>query len=244
MTYVQYATGYKGGGINPHPVFVTQVAPFQAEHLISYEAGIKAQGFDNRLRMNAAVFDSEYRNLQITVIGAAGADIVLNAGHVRIKGVEGEFDAEPVSGLLFNASFGYLDYNIIDLGNAAGVPGAPVKGDKPAYVPDWKYNIGVQYRIDLMRAGSLTPRLDWTYQTRVFNDPGNNPLAMQPGYGLLDGRVTWDSPDGRWQTALQLQNLLNKVYYINMFDDSRAFNSVTGQPGRPRTVYFSVRRTF
>ena len=244
MTYVQYATGYKGGGINPHPVFVTQVAPFQAEHLVSYEAGIKAQGFNNRLRLNAAVFDSEYRNLQITVIGAAGADIVLNAGHVRIKGVEAEFNAEPVNGLLFNGSVGYLDYNILDLGNAAGVPGAPVKGDKPAYVPDWKYNIGVQYRIDLMSAGSLTPRLDWTYQTRVFNDPGNNPLAMQPGYGLLDGRVTWESPDGRWQAALQLQNLLNKVYYINMFDDSGAFNAVTGQPGRPRTVFASVRRTF
>ena len=244
MAYVQYATGYKGGGINPHPVFVTQVAPFQAEHLTSYEAGAKTQWLDNRLRLNGAVFDSEYRNLQITVIGAAGADIVLNAGHVRIQGVEGELDAEPVPGLLINGSFGYLNYNILDLGNAAGVPGAPVKGDKPAYVPSFKSNIGVEYRIDLQKAGTLTPRLDWTYQTKVYNDPGNNPLALQPAYGLLDGRLTWDSPDGKWQTAFVVQNMTNKVYYVNKFDDSGAFNAVTGQPGWPRTFMATVRRTF
>ena len=244
MTYVQYATGYKGGGINPHPVFIAQVAPFQAEHLTSYEAGAKTQWMDNRLRLNAAVFDSEYKNLQITVIGAAGADIVLNAGHVRITGVEGEASLEPTPALLMNGSFGYLDYNILDLGNAAGIPGAPVKGDKPAYVPTFKYNLGIQYRIDLKAAGALTPRVDWTYQTEVFNDPGNNPLARQPGYGLMDLGVTWDAPDGAWQTALTMQNVLNKVYYINMFDDSRAFNSVTGQPGRPRTIFFRVRRNF
>ena len=244
MTYIQYATGYKGGGINPHPVFVSQVAPFQAEHLTSYEAGAKTQWADNRLRVNGAVFDSEYRNLQITVVGAAGADIVLNAGHVRITGVEGEMDAEPVSGLLFNASFGYLHYKTLDLGNAIGVPGAPSIDSKPPYVPTLKYNIGVQYRIDLMRAGTLTPRLDWTYQTKVFNDPSNNPLAMQPGYGLLDARLTWDSPDGRWQTALVIQNALNKVYYVNKFDDLAGFNAVTGQPGWPRTIMGTVRRTF
>ncbi len=244
MAYVQYATGYKGGGINPHPVFVSQVAPFQAEHLASYEAGAKTQWFDNRLRLNGAFFDSEYRNLQITVIGAAGADIVLNAGHVRIQGVEGEMDAEPVPGLLLNGSFGYLNYDILDLGNAAGVPGAPVKGDKPAYVPSFKYNLGIQYSIDMGEAGTLTPRLDWTWQTKVYNDPGNNPLAMQPAYGLLDGRLTWNAPDGKWQTALVVQNMTDKVYYVNMFDDTGAFNAVTGQPGWPRTFYVSVRRNF
>ncbi len=244
MAYVQYATGYKGGGINPHPVFVTQVAPFQAEHLTSYEAGAKTQWLDNRLRLNAAVFDSEYKNLQLTVIGDAGADIVLNAPRARVQGVEGELDAELAPGLLLNGSFGYLDFKYLDLGAAAGVPGAPAKGDKPAYVPSFKYNLGIQYRIDMMQSGSLTPRLDWTYQTKVFNDPGNNPLAMQPGYGLLDARLTWDSPDGSWQTAFIVKNATNKVYYVNKFDDSGAFNAVTGQPGWPRTFMGTIRRTF
>ncbi len=235
MTYIQYATGYKGGGINPHPAAISEVVPFAAEHLASYEAGAKTQWFDNRLRLNAAAFLSDYRNLQITVVAADAADIVSNAGHVRITGLEGELEAEPAAGLLLNASFGYLHYHTVDLGAAAGVPGGPCLTCQPTYVPNWKYNVGVQYAIDLKRAGVLTPRLDWTFQTKVYNDPSNNPLLLQPGYGLLDARLTWDAPDGKWQVALKLQNALNKVYYVNMFDDLQGFNSVTGQPGWPVT---------
>ncbi len=244
MTYLQFATGYKGGGINPHPAAISEVTPFAAESLSSYEIGAKSQWFNNRLRLNAAAFISDYRNLQITVVAADAADIVANAGHVKISGLEGELEAEPVAGLLWNASFGYLHYKTLDLGAAAGVAGGPCLKCQPAYVPNWKYNFGLQYRIDLMNGGVLTPRVDWTYQTRGFNDPSNDPLTLQPGYGLLDARVTWDSPDGRWQGAVVLKNALNKVYYVNMFDDLQGFNSVTGQPGWPRTVMATVRRTF
>ncbi len=244
MTYLQYATGYKGGGINPHPVFVSQVVPFKEESLRSYEAGAKTQFLDNRVRLNAAVFLSDYRNLQITVIGPAGADIVQNAGHVRISGVEGELQAEPTPGLLFNASFGYLHYRTLDLGAAAGVAGGPTLTSKPPYVPTWKYNIGVQYAYELGKAGRLIPRLDWTWQSKVFNDPSNDPLAMQPAYGILDARLTWDSADGKWEAAVAIQNATDKVYYVNMFDNVGSFSTVTAQPGMPRTVMGTIKRSF
>jgi iron complex outermembrane receptor protein len=244
MTYVQFATGYKGGGINPHPASISEVVPFKEETLSSYEIGAKTQWYDNRVRLNLAAFTSDYKNLQITVVAADAADVVSNAGHVRITGVEGELEAEPLPGLQFNGSFGYLHYHTIDLGSAAGVPGGPCLTCQPAYVPNWKYNIGVQYAIDLMQAGTLTPRLDWTWQSNVYNDPSNNPLLLQPGYGLLDARLTWDSPKGGWQVALVLENALNKTYYVNMFDDLQGFNTVTGQPGWPRTVMGTIRKTF
>lgn len=244
MTYVQYATGFKGGGINPHPVYASQVVPFKVETLASYEFGVKSQWFDNRVRLNGAVFDSNYRDLQITVIGAAGADIVQNAGRVRIEGVEGEAQAEPIPGLEVDASFGYLYYHTLDLGSAAGVAGGPTLDTKPPYIPTWKFNIGAQYEINLRSVGRLTPRLDWTYQTKVFNDPSNDPLAAQPAYGLLDARLTWATPFKGWQAALEIQNALDKVYYINKYDDSGSFNTVDGQPGLPRTAFVSVKRSF
>ena len=244
MGYVQFATGYKGGGINPHPVFIQDIVPFKAETLSSYEIGAKTQWFMNRLRLNVAVFVSDYRNLQVTIIAPDASDVITNTGHVRVKGFEAELDAEPVPALLFNASVGYLDYKTLELGALNGAPGSPTLTTKPAYVPDWKINLGVQYAIDLMKTGTLTPRLDWTWQSKVFNDPGNNPLAAQPAYGLVDARLTWIPPDSRWTVSLALQNALNKLYYINKFDDSNAFNTVTGQPGMPRTVFATVRRSF
>ena len=244
MTYVQYATGFKGGGINPHPVYASQVVPFQAETLASFEVGVKSQWFENRVRVNGAVFDSNYRNLQITVIGAAGADIVQNAGKVRIAGAEFEAEAEPIARLVFNASVGYLYYHTIELGSAAGVPGGPTLDTAPPYIPTWKGNIGVQYGIAAAGLGMVTPRLDWTYQTRVFNDPSNNPLAEQPAYGLLAARLTWDTPWKGWQAAVEIQNALNKVYYINKYDDLASFNVVDGQPGLPRTAFVTLKKSF
>ena len=244
MTYLQYATGYKGGGINSHPVFADQVVPFKEEDLKSYELGAKSQWFDNRLRVNAAVFTGDYKDLQITVIGPAGANIIQNAGHIRISGVEAEFETEPVSDLLLNGSFGYLNYDTIDLGAAAGVVGGPTENSKPPYVPEWKFNVGMQYGIHLGNGGVLTPRLDWTYQTEVFNDPSNNPLALQPAYGLLDARLTLDTPDRNWEGALVIQNALDKVYYINKYDNTGSFGLVDGQPGWPRTVSVTIKRKF
>jgi iron complex outermembrane receptor protein len=225
-------------------VYASQAVPFRAEKVTSYEAGAKTQWLDNRVRLNAAAFLSNYKDLQITVIGPAGADIVQNAGHIRISGVEGEFAAEPVARMLLNGSFGYLNYHTVDLGSAAGVAGGPTLTTKPAYVPTWKFNVGAQYAIDLAGGSVLTPRVDWTYQTEVFNDPSNDPLARQPAYGLLDARVTWDTPDRHWQVAVLVQNALNKVYYVNMYDDSGSFGVVDGQPGWPRTALFTIKRKF
>jgi len=244
MTYVQYATGFKGGGINPHPVFADQAVPFKAEELRSYEVGAKTQWLDNRVRLNAAAFTSNYKDLQITVIGPAGADIVQNAGHIRISGLEGEVEAEPVPQLLLNGSFGFLNYRTIDLGSAAGVAGGPTEHTRPPYIPKWKFNVGVQYGIGFAGGSVLTPRIDYTYQTDVFNDPSNDPLALQPAYGLLDARLTWDSPQRQWQAAVLLQNALDKVYYINKYDNSGSFGVVDGQPGLPRTVFVSFKRKF
>ena len=42
MGYVQYSTGFKGGGVNPRPFFPQQALPFGPETLDSYELGFKS----------------------------------------------------------------------------------------------------------------------------------------------------------------------------------------------------------
>ena len=46
MTYAQFSTGFKGGGINPRPFFVTQALPHDPETLEAYEIGFKSDLFD------------------------------------------------------------------------------------------------------------------------------------------------------------------------------------------------------
>ncbi len=92
MTYVQWATGFKGGGISPRPFSAAQAVPFDPEELESYELGVKSDLFDRTLRINASVFYSEYTDVQLTLascpqygVGLPCA-VVANAGDAEVQG--------------------------------------------------------------------------------------------------------------------------------------------------------------
>ncbi len=70
MTYAQYSTGFKGGGINPRPFFATQVQPFGPEKLGTYEIGAKSTLLEGRMRLNAAAFYGIYKDIQLTACPA------------------------------------------------------------------------------------------------------------------------------------------------------------------------------
>ncbi len=59
--YAQYSTGFKGGGVNPRPFAVQQVQPFGPETLTTWEAGLKSDLFEQRVRLNVAAFTSKYQ---------------------------------------------------------------------------------------------------------------------------------------------------------------------------------------
>lgn len=245
MTYVQFSTGYRGGGVNPRPLQPDQVIPFFPENLEAYEVGLKSELFDRRVRLNIAGFFSNYTDMQLTASGLFnGAPLVIprNVGKAHIKGIEVEFEAQPVPELLLNASIGYIDFKIKDLGAAAGVTGGPSLDSKAPGTPDWKLNVGVQYEFLLDGRGKLTPRFDILYQTKVYNEATSDERAAQPAYAIANGRLTWQSEDDDWLVALSVTNLTNKFYFVNKFIQSAG--AVTGQPGRPREWGVSVRRRF
>ncbi len=253
MSYIQYSTGYKSGGFNPRPLTRTQVTTFGPEILKAYEAGLKSEWFEHRLRANLAAFISDYKDLQLpvaTIDPGTGfpAFLTQSVGSARIEGVELEFEAHAARSLIVNGSLGYLRYRTQSLGGAAyspiSNPGGPTLEDVPPLTPTWKGNIGVEYTWSLREFGTLTPRIDYTYQSKVFNDPQNEIISMQPGYGVLNGHLTWQATRGGWQATVSATNLTNKVYYLTEQNLLSTYDVVTGQPGRPREVFFALRKSF
>jgi iron complex outermembrane receptor protein len=253
MTYAQYSTGYKSGGFNPRPLTRSQVTEFGPEKVTSYEVGLKSEWLERRLRANVAAFTSNYSSLQLpvaTVDPGTGfpAFLTESVGSARIRGIELELESRPIAGLNIDASVGYLHYKTLSLGgaayNAVTNPGGPTLSDVPALTPTWKANLGAQYAIPLDRFGTLTPRLDYTWQSKVFNDPQDELISMQPGYGVLNARLTWDSDRSGWQASLFLSNLTDRVYYVTERNQLSTYDEVDAQPGRPREVLFTVRKTF
>jgi outer membrane receptor protein involved in Fe transport len=91
MVYVTWSEGFRPGGINrndraPNP------PSYLADTLTNKELGWKTSWLNNRLTLNGAVFQEDWKNIQFSFIppGGAGLTILRNAGGARIRGFEAE----------------------------------------------------------------------------------------------------------------------------------------------------------
>jgi iron complex outermembrane receptor protein len=254
MTYAQFSTGYKGGGINPRPFFAPQARPFGPEELTSYEAGLKTDWFNRALRVNIAGFFSKYDGIQLTLSDCPGLGVPArpcaqpaNAGNADVQGFEVEASVTPFEGTLIDASVSHLDFDYTHINPAAGGPTSPTGpqyGDTRPYTPSWKWSVGAQHRFEMGNAGSLTPRLDAAYQSDIFT--GTNNLFNQiDAYTLVNARVTWRNLDEDLEISAELTNVFDKYYFLTRGSASTlGSNFVTGQPGRPREWAISVKKKF
>lgn len=246
MTYVQYATGYKGGGVNPRPFVPDQLNTFGTEELQAWEAGFKSAWLDRTLRLNAAVFLNDYTDIQLNYTNCPTSIVPVpclqprNAGDAEVLGWEAELEWLATDALRFDASFGILDFDFTRIDpNTAAQPDFV-----PPYTPELTWSAGVQYEFDLGRAGVLTPRLDATYRDAVFSEALNAPTNRIEDYTLVDSRLTWRDRDGAWEAALEVTNLTDEYYFLTLFDISNTAGYTNGQPGRPRTWAVTVTRRF
>ena len=70
-------------------------------------------------------------------------------------------------------------------------------------------------------------------------------LDYQPGYTLLNAHLTWESPDHKWSTTLEISNLTDKVYFYGKL--ALAISSLGREQGNiapPRQWLVTVRRNF
>jgi iron complex outermembrane receptor protein len=255
MTYAQVSTGFKGGGINPRPFFAPQARPFASETLTAYEVGFKSDLLDGTWRLNASVFFNEYEDIILTVStcppshqgagfpnnAATPCAAPINAGNADVKGAELETEIHLFDGFSLDASAAYLDFEYTEI---AGQGTGLTKDMTTPFAPKWKFSAGAQYRISLGDWGTITPRLDWTYQAAFHSQPVNAPTNRVPNYYLLNGRIAWQSADEKWVVAAEGTNLLDDIYYLTFFDNRTSTQNVFGQPAPPRQWAVTVKRSF
>lgn len=245
MVYGTYATGYKGGGLNGRPYVPAQVAPFGPESVDSFELGVKGELMDRRVRVNAAVFQSKYDDIQVTIRNGYGgypiSAIPLNAGEAEISGAEFEMTARLAGGLTLDTSLSFLDFEYKNLpanALASGLTYDMVQN----MVPDYKASLGLQYEFFWDR-GSLIPRWDVDYQSEMFADAVNANTGIIPTRTLHNARLTWRPADADWELALFAKNITNKYYFMSYFDRISTYGTV-GVPNRPREFGVSLKYRF
>lgn len=258
MVYAQFATGFRGGGINPRPFFPQQALPHNPESLKAYEIGLKTDLFDRTLRINASAFINKYTDILVSVSScpltgapAAPCALPLNAGNATIKGAEAELSWHPSGGLQIEGSLAYLNFKYDSISAAAANSGIGLE-DKGQYISPWQWSLSAQYEIALSGGSTLTPRIDVSH-IDTFNRNSNNVDAATGGvdifgrvngYTLVNGRLTFATADRGWSLSLEVRNLTDKLYYTDLFDNRGSTNSIQGTPAEPRTWAVSVKRRF
>ena len=178
--------------------------------------------------------------------------LTVNAGNADIKGFEVETTVRPVKGLLVDGSVSFVDFDykkFATYGSATvggpGNPNGPQFGDYPVYTPRWKWAVGAQYTADLGSAGTLTPRIDLSYQGKVYGAAANRSTNLIDAYTMANARLTWANPDSDLEISLEVTNLFDKYYLLTVMDFvSQGAGLVSGQPGRPREWAVTVKKSF
>jgi iron complex outermembrane recepter protein len=113
LVFLSATRGFKSGGWNARGAAASQLLPFDPEKVWSYEAGIKSDLFDRRVRANLTLYYQDTSDLQTpsALVAANGAItfITRNFADYVNKGAELELTFQPVDDLNLFFNMGYQD---------------------------------------------------------------------------------------------------------------------------------------
>ncbi|MFC3096249.1 TonB-dependent receptor [Alteraurantiacibacter palmitatis] len=224
MLYASVSRGYKAGGVNLTP----NTPDFLPEQNTVYEAGFKTEILDRHLRLNGAVFLSNYQDIQLSSL-VGGLPVTQNA--LAGEAVGGELEAlAQFGGFQANLGIGYLDAQFsnsacISDTNAPGTDaGCPTnlrfvaEGATLPFSPKWTINAGMQYTFALGDV-DITPRVQWSHLSSQLATPFPSVNTIVPGRDLFDARVTFDLGD-RYKLEAFANNLFDETYIASQIQNS------------------------
>jgi iron complex outermembrane receptor protein len=149
--------------------------------------------------------------------------VTTNAGKASFKGLETEFVAtlyrnrESGERLNFTGTLGYLDGQYDEF--ITNIPGTgPGTGpvDVAAFrriqnTPKWTISGTLDYSTRVGR-GRLDAGTTFSYRSKTFQFETPSPFLDQPGYGLWDANLVWNSPNDRYSIGLHAKNILGEQY--------------------------------
>ena len=200
---------------------------------------------DSQVRLNVAVFHTDYTDLQI-IIREGFNPITYNGGEATIQGGEVELTWVPTDRWYVTTSVGYIDAEYDKLDSRVTTNLTPLeKSFKLVNTPELSAAIGVAYTFDLGDWATLTPRVDWSYHDEQENDAINTPQIHQDSYDMLNASMSLETTDGRWEGLLSFRNITDEEYIItgnSSFQTSAAY--VEQVYGRPFEWSLSVKYNF
>jgi iron complex outermembrane receptor protein len=259
--YASISQGFKGGSFDPRLNLVgtrLTVAKakegFAPETITTYELGLKSSFDGGRILTNAALFHSDYKDVQIpgsVAIDTNGdgiddsfAGVTTNAGKAKIKGFELEALARVTKDFSLSGMFGYIDAKYtefivggVNVASQRGFQNTPKRTANIRATYDWGMNA-------FGKNGKLSASTALSYRGDTQQFEFATPILDQKAFSLWDASLVWTSSDNRLRVGLHGKNLSDKRYKIAGYNfptlPSAADSSILAFYGNPRTTTLTV----
>lgn len=212
--YVSYTEGFKSGGYNGLAATAEALnSPYDTQNVSAWEAGIKSELLDQRLRLNVAAFFNDYEGLQQQSVTGEGIFITENYD-TEHKGVEAELSAQLSPAIYLWANAVYQDSEYTEVSASGGSATGALIGNSMVNVFESQYAIGFDYTRDV-GPGTLSLGANVNRKDDFFSTPDNAPMGHIPAVTLVDAYASYAL--NNWTFRLAGKNLTDEEYWFTGF---------------------------
>ncbi|MBT0668213.1 TonB-dependent receptor [Novosphingobium profundi] len=231
LLYASAAKGSKAGGFNATAASDTE-RTYDEESNWTYEIGAKNTFLGGRLTFNAALFYTDWSDIQINSADTYANDpnavnIVLNLGNATVYGLELDSAFVPDEHWSFDANFSYAhgEYSddtvdarfsrtVTSCNNVVCSTDGNVGGNQIERTPRAKGSFGAQWQTPLpWNEGSFFLRGDVSWQDKMYTTPANE--AWIPSRTLVNARTGVSF--GNFDLSFWARNVFDKKYVSNAY---------------------------
>lgn len=270
LMYYKISKGQKSGGFNFRLNSLDDdTLTYDSERTTAHELGIKQHMLDDKLRFSAAVFDSDYRDLQQNSnrdhLGNNASAVIRNAAQAHSRGIELEANWQALQSVTIGLWTTWLDAEFDDYqgadcsrlqavvvktdvaeqfgAQAAGSRGCfqDLSGKSLPMAPKFASKLSIEHQM-MVGSYNINTQLQWFYSDGFYTSPHADKLRYQGAFDKFHLRVEVHQAQSNWYFALLGYNLSNELTARQLGQDGNA--AVSGLLDQPRHVQFQIKYNF
>jgi outer membrane receptor protein involved in Fe transport len=248
LVYYTWSQGFRPGGFNRNSTLHlngTYATPltFAPDTLINNEVGWKTQWFDHRLEFNGAVYQEDWKNVQVLFFdpqgGLGNLVFTTNGPNYRVRGVETQIVARVTHGLTLTGAASWNSGEQTNSPYLIGVNGQPITsarnpygsiGSPPSQSPPFQANLRARYEFTVNDYHAFW-QLGGAHQAHSYSATGYITNYDLPGYTTYDASL--GVAKDAWLVQLYGQNITD-ARYVTFIGGGQFVQ--TDFVGRPRTM--------
>jgi iron complex outermembrane receptor protein len=229
LVYASLSTGFTSGGITTERLPSGAFQQFDPEHLLAYEAGVKAQSSQGGWRVSAAAFLYDFDDMQVATTRISADQLIYavdNAARAEIYGLDAAATVTISERLVLDVGLVWLpkrefvEYESV-------VTSEDLAGNLLSRAPEWSSSAAIRYAWPLSDLGELSANLQYNHRSHFYFSKENLDSQSQSGFGVWNLSLRLEAPHGRWYVFASGHNLANQDYFNQAL--------IQSSPGYPDT---------